>query len=100
MLDGVETSTLDAIVHAASHADLVQEVTDVRARWIGHRLHADLSITVSAGLSVEEGHAIAAEVRHQLLHHVPHLSAVQVHVDPAGRGGARHHEIIEHAHDV
>jgi cation diffusion facilitator family transporter len=99
MLDGVETSTLDAIVHAASHVDLVQEVTDVRARWIGHGLHADLSITVPAGLSVEEGHTIATEVRHQLLHHVPHLSAVQVHVDPTGRGGARHHEIVAHAHD-
>jgi cation diffusion facilitator family transporter len=99
MLDGVETSTLDAIEHAARHADRVQEVTDVRARWIGHRLHADLSITVPAGLSVEEGHAIATEVRHQLLHHVPHLGAVQVHVDPAGQGGARHHGIVEHAHD-
>jgi len=99
MLDGVETSTLDAIVHAASHVDLVQEVTDVRARWIGHRLHADLSITVPAGLSVEGGHSVATEVRHQLLHHVPHLGGVQVHVDPAGKGGASHHEIVEHAHD-
>jgi cation diffusion facilitator family transporter len=99
MLDGVETSTLDAIVQAATHVGVVQEVMDIRARWIGHRLHADLSVTVPAGLSIEEGHNIATEVRHQLLHHVPHLGTVHVHVDPTGQGGERYHRIGEHAHD-
>jgi cation diffusion facilitator family transporter len=99
MLDGVDADTLEAISHAASHVPRVEEVTDVRARWIGHRLHAELSVTVGAGLSVEEGHEVAREVRHQLLHHVPHLGGVTVHVDPAGQGGDHHHRIGEHAHD-
>ncbi|MDQ5834107.1 MAG: hypothetical protein M3550_13780 [Actinomycetota bacterium] len=74
-------------------------MTDVRARWIGHRLHAELSVTVAGGLSVEEGHEVAREVRHQLLHHVPHLGGVAVHVDPVGQGGEHYHRIGEHAHD-
>src|SRR5216684_3399437 len=37
MLDGVESETLDEITHAAEHVARVEEVTDVRARWIGHR---------------------------------------------------------------
>jgi len=73
MLDGVESETLDEITHAAGHVARVEEVMDVRARWIGHRLHADVSVTVPAGLSVAEGHDIARDVRHQLLHHLPHL---------------------------
>ena len=37
---------------------------------------------------VAEGHEIAKEVRHQLLHHLPHLGRVMVHVDPYGQGGS------------
>ncbi len=98
-LDGVETLALRDIVHAAGHVPGVAEVTDVRARWIGHRLHADLSITVPATLSVGAGHEIAKAVRHQLLHHLPHLGSMSVHVDPDGQGGERHHRIGAHAHD-
>jgi cation diffusion facilitator family transporter len=99
MLDGVEREAVDAIVHAAGHVPRVKEVTDVRARWIGHRLHVDLSVTVQGGLSVSEGHDIAKEVRHHLLHRVPHLGSVTVHVDPYGQGGERHHRLGEHEHD-
>lgn len=99
MLDGVETTALDTIAHAARHVPGVEDVTHVRARWIGHRLHADLSITVPAALSVAEGHSVAKEVRHQLLHHLPHLESVNVHVDPSGEGGEAHHGIAGHMHD-
>ena len=50
-------------------------------------------------LSVGEGHEIAREVRHQLLHHLSHLGSVTVHVDPEGQGGERHHRIERHTHD-
>jgi cation diffusion facilitator family transporter len=98
-LDGVETEALEAIAHAASHVPGVTEVTDVRARWIGHRLHADLSITVQAALSLSDGHEVAKAVRHQLLHHLPHLGSMTIHVDPDGEGGERHHRIGAHVHD-
>ena len=98
-LDGVEPETLDEITHAARHVAGVQEVTDVRSRWIGHRLSAEVAVTVAGTLSVREGHDIAREVRHQLLHHLRHLGSVIVHVDPEGHGGEQHHRIPEHAHD-
>jgi len=98
-LDGVETQALQDVVQAAGHVPGVTEVTDVRARWIGHRLHADLSITVPGALSVGEGHEVAKAVRHQLLHHLPHLGSMTVHVDPDGQGGDRHHRIGAHVHD-
>ena len=99
MLDGVDPETLETIGHAARHVPRVEEVTDLRVRWLGHRLHVEVSITVPGGLSVVEGHEIAKEVRHQLLHHLPHLGRVMVHVDPYGQGGEQHHKISEHAHD-
>jgi cation diffusion facilitator family transporter len=98
-LDAVEPEVVDTITHAAGYVPGVEEISDVRARWTGHRLHAELHVTVPASLSVAVGHAIAKEVRHRLLHHLPHLGGVMVHVDPQGEGGERHHRIGEHAHD-
>ncbi len=99
MLDGVETETIDQISHAARHVLHVEDVTDVRARWVGHRLRAEVNITVPGHLSVLDGHNIAREVRHQLMHHVPHLGNVIVHVDPSGQAGEHHHRIASHTHD-
>src|SRR3989337_4398663 len=72
MLDGVDYDTLQDIKHVSKHVEGVVGVSEVRARWIGHRLHAEVNIPVEPTLSVVEGHNIAKEVRHQLLHHLPH----------------------------
>ena len=37
--------------------------------------------------------------RHQLLHQVPNIGGVAVHVDPLGEEGESHHRIAEHEHD-
>jgi len=75
------------IIHATGHVAGVEDVTDVRARWIGHRLHAEVNVTVAGGLSVADGHEVAKAIRHRLLHDLAHLGGVTVHVDPDGQGG-------------
>jgi cation diffusion facilitator family transporter len=90
-LDGVEPRLIDEIRETARHARGVEEVTDVRARWLGHRLHAELNVAVASLLSVVEGHAVAKEVRHVLLHRFQYLSAVMVHIDPAEEAGEEFH---------
>lgn len=99
LLDGVDPTIITDIKHAVQHTPEVQEVTQVRARWLGHRLHTELNITVSPHLSLAQGHAIAMEVRHQLLHHLPHLANAIIHVDPLGASGEEHHRIAAHTHD-
>ena len=99
MLDGVEPSVIDEIRHAAEHVPEVEEITDVRARWLGHRLHAEVNIAVDSNLTVAQAHAVAAEVRHQLLHHLQYLSLAVIHVDPVEQSGEAHHRIEKHAHD-
>jgi cation diffusion facilitator family transporter len=98
LLDGVDPSVIEQITHAVAHTPEVQEVTQVRVRWLGHRLHAELNMAVSPQLSVAQGHAIATEVRHQLLHHLPHLANVTIHIDPVDASGEEHHRIPEHVH--
>jgi cation diffusion facilitator family transporter len=99
LLDGVETDVIDEINHAAHHVEGVEEVTDVRSRWIGHRLHAEVNIAVTPHLSVAEGHTIAKEVQHQLFHHLSYLSRAVIHIDPVEESGEHHHSIMEHSHD-
>ncbi len=99
MLDGVEPGVIDELVHATHHVPEVRDVTEVRARWVGHRLHAEVNITVSPELSVAKGHAIAKEVQHQLCHRFRYLSVATVHVDPVDEAGERYHRMTAHQHD-
>ena len=81
-LDGTDETTLALIEAVAGAVDGVEHVTEARARWSGHRLLAELNVAVQPTLTVEEGHAIADDVHHALLHEVPRLADVMVHVDP------------------
>jgi cation diffusion facilitator family transporter len=99
LLDGVDPDVIDEIIHSSEHTPRVEDVTNVRVRWLGHRLHAELNIAVAPSLSVEEGHEIALRVRHELLHHLRYLSGVTIHIDPANASGNKYHRIEGHAHD-
>lgn len=99
LLDGVDPEVPGEIRAQAKQTKGVEDVSEVRVRWLGHRMHAELSVAVGQELSVEEGHNIATRVRHDLLHKLQFLSGVTIHVDPANASGEEHHHIEEHAHD-
>lgn len=97
-LDGIEPDVLSEIQHAASHVAGVRDVTEARARWLGHQLLAEVNIAVDSGLTVEQGHTIGADVHRQLMAHLPFLARAVVHVDPTGASGESHH-FVEVAHE-
>jgi cation diffusion facilitator family transporter len=99
LLDGIEPKIIDDLKHAADHIQEVRAVSEVRGRWLGHRLSAELNITVQSELSVGQAHAVALEVRHHLMHQLSYLSNVTIHVDPEDVSGEDHHRIQEHSHD-
>ncbi len=82
LLDGVEPEAITAIHHAANHVPEVLAVRDVKARWTGHRLQAELTIAVNPEISVVEAQAIATAVREELHHHLSYLAAATVCVEP------------------
>jgi cation diffusion facilitator family transporter len=98
LLDGVDPEVTDEITHALSQTQGVRDVGEVRLRWSGHRLHAEVNLGVDCTLTVTAGHAIAVEARHQLLHMLPYLSNVTIHVDPEHLSGESHHSVSEHTH--
>jgi divalent metal cation (Fe/Co/Zn/Cd) transporter len=61
-------------------------------------IHAEALIVADARISLEEPHAVAERARHAMLHAVPKLSGITVHVDPADRSGLDYHADLAH-HD-
>ena len=74
----------------------VQRVHDVRVRWLGHSLEAELHADVDSQLSTADSHAIAQEIEHALLHALPQLARVTVHIDPVGAASEDFHAETAH----
>ncbi len=91
LLDGTDPGVSEEIRRTAEETPGVAEVSDVRVRWAGHRMYAEVNLAVDGGLAVSEGHAIATEARHRLLHRLPGLSDATIHVDPADASGTARH---------
>ncbi|WP_110341756.1 cation diffusion facilitator family transporter [Prauserella flavalba] len=90
LLDAVDPAAIDLVEHSAAEVPGVQGAGDVRMRWIGHSLRAELSVTVDPDLTVTEAHRIAHQVEHRLVHTVPRLTAAVVHTEPATGAEAAH----------
>ncbi|MBR1090859.1 cation transporter [Bradyrhizobium manausense] len=86
MLDGVDPAVTDEIRHAAGHIDGVRQVLDVKARWLGHRLLADVGVLVPADMPMIEADRLAENVRNEMLEHIPALSIANVRVSSKAEG--------------
>jgi cation diffusion facilitator family transporter len=95
LLDAVDPASVELAERTARAVGGVLGARDLRMRWIGHHLRAELAVTVAADLTVEAAHALAHEVEHRLLHTIPRLTAVVIHTEPA-TGADRAHETVAH----
>jgi cation diffusion facilitator family transporter len=96
LLDAVDPAIVERISATVAAVEGVVAVTEVRARWAGHRLLAQVRLSVDGALSVTQAHGIAEVAQHELLHHVSNLSDAIIHIDPSGTGfdphaATRHH---------
>ena len=78
MLDGVEPQVIEEIRHAAKHVPGLKGIINTQARWIGHRLHADVAIDVGSDVSLSEAKAIAASLHQELLGYLPALRTASI----------------------
>jgi cation diffusion facilitator family transporter len=98
LLDGIDPAIVGEMRETTARVSGVRDVQEIRVRWIGHRLHGEINLAVAPELSVLRGHDIADAVRHRVLHQLPYLSSVTIHVDPATKSGEDHHHIANHQH--
>ncbi len=96
LMDAVDPRLVDQVEGVLRAVPGVLDVGEVRLRWIGHALRAECAVVVAAAASVVEGHRVAEEAQHRLLHDLPRLTAALVHADPAVGDGDDHHELTAH----
>ncbi len=91
LLDGVEPGVIDEVRQTAAQSPGVEAVSEVRVRWLGHRLRAEVNVAVLSHMTVAAGHRIAEDVQHEMLHRLKYLSSAIIHVDPMESSGEDHH---------
>ncbi len=91
-LDGIEPAVIDEVRHQAAHVNGVLGVEEVRARWIGHEIRAEVNVVVADDATVAQGHAIAVAVRNRLTTRIEHLADATIHIDPASANGELRHD--------
>jgi cation diffusion facilitator family transporter len=92
VLDGVEPGVVQKMRAAASGVPGVERVDEIRARWSGHRLLAEMNVAVASTSSVAEGHEIADRVRQMVHESIEYLDNIAIHVDPTTAAGEQFHK--------
>ncbi|MEU9167925.1 cation diffusion facilitator family transporter [Streptomyces sp. NPDC048420] len=100
VLDAVDPDLVTQAERALLDVEGVRGVGELRLRWIGHRLRAEVAVVVDGEMTVRQSHAVAVEAEHALLHAVPRLTAALVHADPAPVPGEAdpHLTLAHHTH--
>ena len=97
-LDAVDPGTVARIRDVAASVDGVEGVHAIRARHAGRSMMIQLHADVDPDLPLAAAHEIAEVVRHRLVHQLPHVHEVDVHLDPSGAGADAHAETAHHFH--
>lgn len=84
LMDAVDDALVGTATAAIMTVDGVDEVRELRIRWIGHTLRAEADISVHAELTVGDAHELAHHAEAHLLAGVPRLHAATIHVSPIG----------------
>ncbi|WP_082589205.1 cation diffusion facilitator family transporter [Nostocoides sp. Soil756] len=80
LLDAVEPDLVRRARVSAEEVDEVLAVDDLRLRWVGHRLRADVAVTVARSSDLPAADAVAAHVEDHLRLDLAHLGEVAVRV--------------------
>ncbi len=79
LMDAVDPHLVEHLEHHAHEVTGVESVQEVRVRWVGHQLQAEMTLTLSKDLSLVQANEISEQVRHDLQDHIPHLTSVKIY---------------------
>lgn len=96
LMDAVDPALVEAVETVLLATPGVKGIESLRLRWIGHRLHAEIGLTVDAALDQIASHALAHDAQHRLVHEVPKLTDATVHVSPTGTDATDYHASLAH----
>jgi hypothetical protein len=83
-LDGINPGVTQEIRHAIALVPGAKKLVDVKARWLGHKLRAELTVVVDQNLSVAQANGIVLTLQRELHAQLPQLDAATVQFDTSG----------------
>ena len=84
LMDAVDPALVDQATAAVTSVPGIKAVRELRIRWIGHTLRAEVDATVDPDLTVTQAHDIAHHAETHLLDQVRRLTAATIHTSPTG----------------
>ncbi len=84
LMDAVDPALVEQARAAVASVNEIDDVRELRIRWIGHTLRAEVDATVDPALTVTRAHEVAHHAERHLLAQVRRLTAATIHVSPAG----------------
>jgi cation diffusion facilitator family transporter len=78
LMDAVDPHVVEEIEMHAGGVPGVASVSRIRARWVGHEIHADLALTLDGSPSLADARGVLDDVRKSVGESVRHVSDVTV----------------------
>jgi len=73
LMDAVDPHMLHHMEHAVIDTEGVLELKQIRARWVGHRLHADVIVKLDSDLTIAASQQIISQIEKNLHKEAPQL---------------------------
>jgi divalent metal cation (Fe/Co/Zn/Cd) transporter len=81
-MDAVDPALVDQASASVAGVTGIEHVSELRIRWIGQTLRAEVDATVDPALTLTQAHDIAHHAEAHLLHHVRRLTTATIHISP------------------
>lgn len=96
LMDSVDPELVDQVGEVVRGVPGIEAVDRVSVRWVGHELRAEVEVVSDCELTITQGHEIAEEAHHRLLHEIPKLAGATIHTSPCSHDGRDHHASTSH----
>jgi cation diffusion facilitator family transporter len=96
LMDAVDPALVDEAEQVMRATPGVIDVTEVRLRWLGHRLRAEARIAMDSSATLVDAHHLSHRVEHDLVHGVRRLTAATIHAEPLAHDAEAAHDLVAH----
>ncbi|MDT4939456.1 MAG: hypothetical protein QOG80_3127, partial [Pseudonocardiales bacterium] len=83
LMDAIDPVLVDQAIASVASVAGIEQVRELRIRWIGHTLRAEVDATVDPGLSLAQAHDLAHHAEEHLLRDIRRLNAATIHISPS-----------------
>jgi cation diffusion facilitator family transporter len=96
LMDCVDPELVNRCEEVLQGVEGVEHVGQVRVRWIGHELHADIDLVLPDRFTLGMAHEVCVAAEQALVGGIPRLTSAVIHADPHLNPGRAHHKDATH----